>query len=271
MDMITLAMAKAYADSKGGYTETKKVEVISSLPLIRSESVPSEYAIPTDIFYPTPGKTYEVTINGVTECSSATYIEVEGNSVIILGNPSLGGFEGYYQNTGETFLMLALPEEPYVVVLATHVDGETMWVSISELTEVIHSIDSKFLPDESTLEVIDLSYYHSPSGIRFSEKIEELFVQGGGEDTLLVAKYSENTLWKKINTDKRLRIVIPLSFGMALVDGVTVLCLGSTMPNMLCCSFMANTELGLKTIKIVIEDMENRENYYTCRISVVVE
>lgn len=135
MDMLTLAMAKAYSDSKGGYTESQKVSILD-VSLAEDAETPG-FTVYRDLSDATPfelGNTYTVHLDsGSYECV-AKAMDGIGN---VLGNTAFGGGA----DTGETFLVAITGG----IAMVMDANCGTK-ASVTTNVETIVPIDQKYLP-----------------------------------------------------------------------------------------------------------------------------
>lgn len=131
MDLITLAMAKAYTDNKGGYVEPGKVMWKGKLTATddRFSAVNFDNPIGLEV-----GKSYTVT----TDSGTYTGISKEYGNTIVIGNTAIMGGD----DSGESYTVIeALADEPGSVLDFN--GGTSATISTHE---TIHPIDPKFLP-----------------------------------------------------------------------------------------------------------------------------
>ena len=144
MDIVTLAMAKAYSDSKGGYVEPGAVMLETTLDSGAGEFSAS---FKEEFFIDKPfeeGKNYYVAMDSGTVTAVAKEIDLDGDKLIGMGNLQL--FNG--ENTGERFFAICSKEniegEGFVASVADFNNGSRMKITAPE---TIHPIDPKYLPD----------------------------------------------------------------------------------------------------------------------------
>lgn len=148
MDMITLAMAKAYSDSKGGYT-TVLNEII----------VPETFATFSYGEFVTTGtmqegSAYRITVDGKVY-EEVCYIATEN------------GFSGMLVcgalDASSPVAMLGISETEVMIIVNADAWEETSThsVSVSVLTEIVRPIDQKYIPamDGITLNGTDGKQY----------------------------------------------------------------------------------------------------------------
>lgn len=163
MDMITLAMAKAYSDNQRlAYVEEKETEffpktTFEGFQLVDSfdvavYSVQTSYGIPVEA-----GKQYTVVFDGVRYKCVA---KAKGTELSVLGDPSYdpdssGGITG----NGEPFCIWTYPGENYAFIDTT-IPGSSHTVEIYAAAETVHTIDPKYLPK---------------GGVGYSEVVEQVW------------------------------------------------------------------------------------------------
>lgn len=142
MDIVTLAMAKAYTDQKAGYSKTEE------LCFLREVMTKSELFSDVEMELPlVPGETYIVTIDGVEQ----EYVCKEEEGAIYLGDPSF--MLSFLDSTGDIF-GLVVDAHPYAYIAS--MDGKAHTISVYQKKETIHTIDPKFIPG-AVLPVVELS------------------------------------------------------------------------------------------------------------------
>lgn len=132
MDMITLAMAKAYTDQKAGYTEPGKA--IFNIALTDG----SNYDVVVTGKELTVGETYTV----ITESGSFSAVCKDFNGGALLGN--LASINPSGENTGESFAVYVGVDKGEAFGVAVDQNGGS-FIKITT-PETIHPIDPKFLP-----------------------------------------------------------------------------------------------------------------------------
>ena len=150
MDVLTLAMAKAYADSKGGYTELAEKAVLPETSVSPTEGI---YMLDCILEV---DKQYTVTLNGEKYKCKSVGEDMGGDGtsdVVLLGNIKLVFGMGY--EDGEPWGIAYVPED---FTALAHKDGDIgpITISISEEVETIVPIDQKYLPGVC-LPVVELS------------------------------------------------------------------------------------------------------------------
>ena len=146
MDMITLAMAKAYSDSKGGYAETKTIYPQTTVQCADvGDGVPAAGLEEKTLVV---GETYTVTFDGKRYSCVCSELNAVGNNAIF----------GEGEDTGEPFLIILNGEDTFAI--ATQTEG-THTFSITQ--ETIHPIDPKFLPGVC-LPVVELTTVPTAKG-----------------------------------------------------------------------------------------------------------
>ena len=140
MDLVTLAMAKAYSDSKGGYVEPGKTILDVKLMEVEGICVYESYEIRVHLEV---GKTYTVTLDSGAFSAVCKEGLLEGSIVCFLGNAIIVGGE----DTGEPFFVCSdyVAEAESVHTLVVDMNGGTKCVIAT--AETIVPIDPKFLPD----------------------------------------------------------------------------------------------------------------------------
>lgn len=145
MDMITLAMAKAYTDSKQlASAETTLTTVFENASAAMVSKVDTSLVESgTRCVVEFCGETYERT----------AYVDRDGK--IAVGNSYLRGGES---DTGEPFCIWNQTNSVYGIKRASGFTGE---ISLYVKTEIIHTIDPKFIPamDSLTLNGADGKQY----------------------------------------------------------------------------------------------------------------
>ena len=198
MDMITLAMAKAYTNTQRlGYAETERVNVMELLTLTLQFG---QFTAPSNIELFQAGKSYAVKWNGVEYICIAQKIEQEGVTAIGVGDLTMVGGTG----NGEPFFVLKTPEAIVVMdFLSTGVEKTKAQLAIDEINEIIHTIDPKFIPGP---KVIDLTKYLTPDHEvdSFNGALMRLFFNGGG----FIDLPDSTTFWQDVNTSRPLQLAI---------------------------------------------------------------
>ena len=143
MDLITLAMAKAYSNSKGGYTKTSAPVVV--IPKGSYEFNNGECITPTTQV-PNEGDLITLTLDGAVYIETAKKGVVDGSEVLRIGNDaSFGG-----DDTGENYsVVFALSEGFVAVAYMDELGGgkiTTHTVELSFKTQTFVPIDPKYLP-----------------------------------------------------------------------------------------------------------------------------
>ena len=203
MDIVTLAMAKAYSDSKGGYSEKKTTTILEETQLYNPGDNLSftggDFA--TDLEQFESGKTYTVNLDsGSYECVPK-YIEGMGN---VLGNAAMFGGE----NTGESFF-IAINEG----LMGVADFGCGTKASVDMVEETIVPIDPKYLGDK----VIDLAKYIPSTYNSFNDIVLALFAEGGGR----LIFHNDTTFWSDVDKYNHLKFAIDAN---ELVPGLMVEC-----------------------------------------------
>lgn len=156
MDMITLAMAKKYSDSKGGYSKFEVVFPKTELALDTSGS-PFEWRYSPAPFVLSEGQRYKVVWNGVEYVRTAV---MDDSGIGMIGNVSINFSDAV--DTGEPFLIGYRAEDDFVIVFTLE---STATMSIS--TETVHPIDPKYLP--SAVVDLDELGLTNPILLKFNE------------------------------------------------------------------------------------------------------
>lgn len=167
MDMITLAMAKAYSDSKGGYTKTAEKAVLPEISVS-----PTEGTYMLDCILEVD-KQYTVNLNGEKYKCKSVGEDMDGNGtsdVVMLGNARLVFGMGY--EDGEPWGIAYVPGD---FTALAHKDGDIgpITISISEEVETIVPIDQKFLPGVClpVVEIADISAITAEEGAELGKHI----------------------------------------------------------------------------------------------------
>ena len=217
MDLVTLSMAKAYSDSKGGYTETKLVEVFNEVnfPINNEVEVSDSYYNTLDEYI--VGENWAKDQNKVTvvwdgikyDCYIWQYDggEMEfGNSSFLLSDTDNGlPFMFYLEGTSA---------EVYARDPGEHT------FTVTAVEEIVHPIDLKYLPSNSEVVTVNLADYEiEPTAElpvpNMNLAILSLFANSGGICT--VPDYSN--FWDIISDDKTVRFVIDAS---SMSSGLTI-------------------------------------------------
>ena len=142
MDLITLAMAKAYSNSKGGYVEQSRK--IFNIALTDG----SNYDVVVTGKELTVGETYTV----ITESGSFSAVCKDFDGGALLGN--LASINPSGENTGESFVVYVGVEKGEAYGVAVDQNGGSFIKVITP--ETIHPIDPKYLPGVC-LPVVELN------------------------------------------------------------------------------------------------------------------
>lgn len=145
LDILTLAMAKTYSDQKGGYAETNTI-----LKMVCSATDDMPMLFDIGDFTPEVGKTYVVTVDGVTATNTAVSIDADGVEYVTVGNLAIAGIG---DDSGENYVIVYTPEIAGLMH-KTKQYPETVALTIN--TETIVPIDQKFLPGVC-LPVVELT------------------------------------------------------------------------------------------------------------------
>lgn len=171
MDIVTLAMAKAYSDKKGGYVENAIVMPRQELELVYSEDdLVFEVIFNPAPFVPVAGTDYIVKWDGVEyKCTC-----LGDETFLAFGN--VGAMSG--ESTGEPFLVIYRGG----TLSVSSVDAtEQVTVTVEIIAETIVPIDPKYLPGVC-LPVVRLSTTFKPSS-QFTDE----------ESKILTAAFEKNT------------------------------------------------------------------------------
>lgn len=134
----TLAMAKAYSDKKGGYTETS-TKVLLNGEFEAQEFEDGAYAVWTGILDIRDGDKISVTWNG--KQYTCTAFDLDG--MCGFGNLSLVGGD----DTGEPFLYAPYAEDGVTTAAGfITLDMGNISISVTCVNETVHPIDPKYLP-----------------------------------------------------------------------------------------------------------------------------
>ena len=217
MDAITLAMAKAYSDSKGGYVEERLVEVCNE----------TDFQINDQGW----GGAYYGTLSGISISKSwcknnARFIIVwdgvryeynafeydDGTVVVGNQNPfAYGTMDGNipfsFELSGQSVSVWA--KEP----------GEYTF-TVTAIEEIVHTIDPKFLPGNGEVVVVNLadceivptSEMPAPN---MNLAILSMFANGGG----ICSVPDDSNFWDIVSADKTVRFVIDAS---SLATGLSI-------------------------------------------------
>lgn len=167
MDMITLAMAKAYSDRKGGYVETKRVEVLPTTTAFYDLAY-GYITLPCGIV---PNAVYTVTINGEMYQSVAKETVVDGNKIFYINH---GWNDDFTPATNDAWVIRSAPgSESCDFSWGVDVSGNVT-IAISAEVETVHTIDPKYLPREVLTEVVDFDE------LGLTTPILLLYENGGG-------------------------------------------------------------------------------------------
>lgn len=149
-DATVLEEAKAYSDSKGGYTEPSKVIFDAALESTDGEVTALEGLQVETLL--TSGVTYQVNLDGGSYSAVCKTSELDGTEFVYLGNLGIITDE----DSGERFFVMSVEVDGEKFVSAYDLDGGTRM--IVSTTETIHKIDPKYLPeiDGTILTVTDV-------------------------------------------------------------------------------------------------------------------
>ena len=127
-----------------GYEKKDIVTVIPATVYQFDESNEEMAFIPG--FSPEAGKTYAISVDGKTSTTTAVAIDDDGTTGVVVGN--LGAvLPDAYPNTGEDWVIVSSENPGTVLVSFTKRYPETVTIKIEEVTETIHTIDPKYLPE----------------------------------------------------------------------------------------------------------------------------
>ena len=224
MDLLTLAMAKAYSDSKGGYVEPAKVLTFDGNIEGKEQFSSDELGFFVKISNEVPDPDSIVSYTHVMEVNG----EIIGGSIMQKGEFTLQGDSAIYtiQDYSEIINVIGaaqdVPEDGITKGLYVRYRTDTTmrgYVSRIELAEIIHTIDPKFLPPMSNGINIDLDKY----GI--GSVLLELFAQGGGNATLESVDGPEHlrNLWDVASDQPDADIILTMRVGVTVlvIRGVT--------------------------------------------------
>jgi hypothetical protein len=131
-----------------GYTADEFVEVFPSTQIYAESEDNSKMSF-INGFCPKANKTYKVVIDGKSTIATAreVYNTDAIEPFIILGNWAV--VDSTKPSTGEDFVFIALSDSDTTSIFSYYTDFYPNYVtiSISELVQVVHKIDSKFLPE----------------------------------------------------------------------------------------------------------------------------
>lgn len=169
MDVLALAMAKAYTDKKGGYTETKRTVIVPETTTLFNESYLELHLDPTASLI--VGETYIAVFDGVEyECEA--YLE-SVNEIPCLGNASFT--DGADTGNGEPFGVADWGGGQIDVGVARKSGSHT--ISVYQRKEIVHPIDPKYLPG-AVLPVVELETVIRQEGTTLAEvdcaKLDEI-------------------------------------------------------------------------------------------------
>lgn len=145
-DILTLAMAKAYSDKKGGYSkkELKTIIPTTEIPFEVQDGMGSHTYENVELSDIAPEKTYKVMWDGVEYiCIAFAFAE---DAVVIGRNPMTG-------DNGEPFTFMLIPGVGLDVY--AYSDAPTHTVSITTETETIVPIDQSYLPGVKEISLAD--------------------------------------------------------------------------------------------------------------------
>lgn len=210
MDMITLALAKGYTDSKQiASVETTLTKVLEKEDGFHFDDYTPFVNVGTKCIVKFCGETYERTAFD------------EGDGAVGVGNPHLNSQYGV--DTGEPFYISMSSG-------ATFIFYQTGYTGVIELyvkTEIIHTIDPKYLPagigGDNTIRFAE---DYGSVGALLNEKILELAMGGGG---VFSAGQDCEALWADIVAKQPTQMV--LNTGIDVRIGVDILCAGETIPS----------------------------------------
>lgn len=157
MDLVTLAMAKAYTDQKAGYAEkTSKIFFPETALEAGENPIPSAVGL-------TAGGNYKVMFNGTQYSYTAVAFETQLGDTVGIGNLS---FVEAGEDTGESFGIFSVAYEGQYLIAFMTMEAAT--VAIYEETETVHTIDPKFIPG-AVLPVVELTTMPTADGAQLTE------------------------------------------------------------------------------------------------------
>ena len=164
MDVITLSMAKAYTDSKGGYLGTKTEvlyeNAVSDYDIAAGQVAEAIIANAEDAVILEVGKMYSVTFNGVKyKCECHTHGHAIQKAVAI-GNSRVVNSSG--NDTGEPFVIIYTTRSgsSYCNAFGWTTGNEASFTIEQEVKAII-PIDPKYIPtmDNLTINGVDGKQY----------------------------------------------------------------------------------------------------------------
>lgn len=136
-----------------GYIADEFVEVFPSTQIYAESEDDSKMSF-INGFCPKVNKTYKVVIDGKSTIATAREVYNPGaiEPFIILGNWAI--VDNTNPSTGEDFVFIALSDSDTTSIFSYYTDFYPNYVtmSISELAQVVHKIDTKFIPAEYVTE-----------------------------------------------------------------------------------------------------------------------
>ena len=186
-DLITYAMAKAYSDKKGGYTEGVTLTYDGNKE----------------------GKDTFLDLNGVNFVRIGKAIDIHKITTVTLGDTEIKASDLEFTSEGGADIVLYSGSEGiYVftndgnVPAGTYVLDDNGYVITKVVTETIHPIDPKFLPGVE----LNLDTY----GI--GGEILALVSSGGGVNTIS----NDGKFWADVQTDE------PLTLKLTYQEGIVI-------------------------------------------------
>lgn len=232
MDLLTLAMAKAYSDKKGGYTEianTVLLDGVFEVPEV--EGGPSLFEC--ECLEIKTGDNVTVKWNGV----QYTCVVFDGEGNVGFGNLAVMGAES---NTGEPFLFgnVVYEDGTSAGVFATY-DRGSITVTVKRVTEIVYPIDPKYL-----VKTIDLDKY----GI--GEVIIGLVMQEGGYTEL----DTPQEFWDELRADVGKDFHLKMVFQGSTIDisGITRIISEYGFCEQVCFNFLVASDLGVGKVSVSI-------------------
>lgn len=223
MDMMTLAMAKAYTDSKRlAWVEAVTMEYLPGTEydlrqyyddygigvfLATEDAIQNAYNMMRE--RTEHGKReipVTVEINGTAYDTSMTYVydDAFAVSAVHIGNVD-GAKNPEVLREKEPFYIETQGAVSQLLLLGAN---QTCTVRIFEKTETIHPIDPKYLPEEVKPNVIDLTQYNAvdEGGVScsFNDVVLDLFAKGGGNSKL----QHDGSFWQDVSRGGNMRIMI---------------------------------------------------------------
>ena len=155
-DPVTYAMAKAYSDSKGGYTEySAPIEIIPEM----QANAQGDFAAPA---MPKDGDEITVFFDGVKHVRTAKAATVGEMPAVYIGNCAEVGLPETDDDFGVLFLSVN-DAQAFAVLDSGYFEGkETFTVSATARTKTIHPIKPEYLPGVC-LPVVEITSAEYPT------------------------------------------------------------------------------------------------------------